>query len=75
MANYSDMEDLIRIGAYTRGSDPKIDEAIFYHDKLEDFLRQYPNEKISLAEGYNMLKQILDGNNQQQDNNNQAQNK
>lgn len=30
LATYDDMEELIRLGAYRRGADPLVDEAIFY---------------------------------------------
>ena len=40
MAQYSDAEDLINIGAYKQGSNPKIDQAIHYIDPIIDFLRQ-----------------------------------
>ncbi len=60
MATYSDMEDMIRLGAYRRGSDPQIDEAIEYHDALEGFLAQNIDESCSLTQGYGQLKDILD---------------
>ncbi len=40
MAVYKDAEDLIHIGAYVKGSSPKIDEAIAKIDKINDFLCQ-----------------------------------
>ncbi len=40
MATYSDMEELIRLGAYRPGSSPEVDEAIRLHPGLEAFLRQ-----------------------------------
>ncbi|MCL1907773.1 MAG: FliI/YscN family ATPase [Holophagaceae bacterium] len=40
MAIYSDAEDLIQIGAYTRGSSPEIDQAIQFNPKILAFLRQ-----------------------------------
>jgi flagellum-specific ATP synthase len=61
MATYSDMEELIRLGAYRPGSSAEVDEAIGYHKPLEDFLRQMKDEATSLAEGYERLEQILAG--------------
>ncbi len=61
MATYNDMAELIRLGAYKKGSDPDIDEAIKYHDQLEDFLRQKPGESYELADCYKMLGEILNG--------------
>jgi flagellum-specific ATP synthase len=59
MATYSDMEELIRLGAYRPGSSAEVDEAIRLHEPLEDFLRQAKDEKASLPEGYGLLEQIL----------------
>jgi flagellum-specific ATP synthase len=61
MATYNDMAELIRLGAYRKGSDAEVDAAIFYNDKLEDFLRQGPNEGSSIEEGYKELAKILSG--------------
>jgi flagellum-specific ATP synthase len=59
MATYSDMEELIRLGAYRRGSSPDVDEAIALHDPLEDFLRQMKDDSTSLTDGYRLLAKIL----------------
>jgi flagellar biosynthesis/type III secretory pathway ATPase len=45
MALYAQAEDLINIGAYTRGANAKIDEAISVHDRIDAFLRQGIEEK------------------------------
>jgi len=44
MATYKDSEDLINIGAYVKGSNTKIDNAIKYNDNIEDYLKQGTNE-------------------------------
>jgi flagellum-specific ATP synthase len=59
MATYSDMEELIRLGAYRPGSSPEVDEAIRLHQPLEDFLSQKKEEATSLGQGYQRLEQIL----------------
>lgn len=59
MATYSDMEELIRLGAYRAGSSPEVDEAIRLHEPLEGFLRQAKDEVCGLTEGYRQLDQIL----------------
>lgn len=56
---YSDMEELIKIGAYKQGTNPLIDDAIKYNDDLERFLSQSIDEKITLEESYNILRKIL----------------
>jgi len=61
MATYSDMEELIRLGAYRAGSSAEVDEAIRLHRPIEAFLGQGKEEATSLAEGYRRLSQILAG--------------
>jgi flagellum-specific ATP synthase len=60
MSLYEDMAELIRLGAYRRGSDPKVDEAIAYYPALEAFLSQDKDERCDLDTGYAQLAQILD---------------
>lgn len=40
MASYQDAEDLIQIGAYTKGSSSSIDQAIQFQPAIQAFLRQ-----------------------------------
>ena len=56
---YEDMADMIRLGAYRRGSDPAVDEAITLYPQLEAFLAQDRNDRSDLAAGYSSLAQIL----------------
>jgi flagellum-specific ATP synthase len=60
LSTYEDMGELIRIGAYKKGSDPKVDEAIQYVDRIESFLHQDKRERTSLDEGYAQLARVLD---------------
>lgn len=59
MAVFADMEDLIRLGAYRKGSDPKVDRAIAINPALEAFLSQQRDERTSIAEGYGKLEAIV----------------
>ena len=59
MSTYEDMAELIRLGAYRRGTDPAIDEAIHYHPMLEAFLGQRKAEATDLATCYAQLADIL----------------
>src|SRR5437667_7307561 len=59
MATYTDMEELIRLGAYRTGSSAEVDEAIRLHEPLEGFLRQAKDEVASLNDGYRQLERIL----------------
>ncbi len=55
LATYKESEDLINIGAYAKGTSPKIDKAIRYNDSLNSFLCQYVDEKSSFEETQNQL--------------------
>ncbi len=44
LATYRAKEDLISIGAYARGGDPRVDYAIDHVPALERFLRQHPDQ-------------------------------
>jgi len=59
MATYADMEELIRLGAYRKGSSLEVDEAIGLHPALEAFLSQGKEESTTLAEGYRRLAEIV----------------
>jgi flagellum-specific ATP synthase len=59
MSVYADMEELIRLGAYRKGSDPKVDRAIALNPQLEGFLAQEREERTSIAAGYKMLEAIV----------------
>jgi flagellum-specific ATP synthase len=59
MATFADMEELIRLGAYRRGSDASVDEAIERHDELEAFLAQEKSETTTILEGYQRLSGIV----------------
>ena len=47
LATYKDVEDLINIGAYKKGTSAKIDEAIDYYEKLYAFMKQPVEESFS----------------------------
>ncbi|MFT5871360.1 MAG: flagellum-specific ATP synthase [Clostridium sp.] len=59
MATYKDSEDLINIGAYVKGSNKKIDNAIKYNDSIEAYLKQGINESADFSDSLNMLKNIF----------------
>jgi flagellum-specific ATP synthase len=59
MSIFSDMEELIRLGAYRKGSDPNVDRAIAIYPKLEAFLSQQRDETTTIAEGYAMLADLI----------------
>ena len=47
LATYERSEDLINIGAYQKGSNPHVDEAIAHHDRIISFLRQGRQEAVT----------------------------
>ena len=59
LALYRKQEDLITIGAYTKGSNPKVDLAIEKNEPLMQFLRQKVEEKFTRAESYQQIGAIL----------------
>jgi flagellum-specific ATP synthase len=59
LANYEDMAEMIRIGAYQKGSNIETDMAIGFYPQLESFLSQKPEEHMHMADSYRLLAQIL----------------
>ena len=59
LARYEEAEDLINIGAYAKGSNPKIDHAIDKIDAVNDFLKQGVDANISFEEVLAQLKGIF----------------
>jgi flagellum-specific ATP synthase len=67
MATYEDMEELIRLGAYRKGSDPLVDRAIELRPDLEAFLNQTKAENSTIEDGYLRLAAILEDRGSDQD--------
>jgi flagellum-specific ATP synthase len=59
LAVYKEAEDLINIGAYTKGSNKNIDRAIDKIDQINNFLRQETDQKIDIDEVLNTMKSII----------------
>lgn len=59
MATYNEAEDLINIGAYKKGSNPNIDNAINKINAVNEFLLQETDEKYSFEESVEMLKGLF----------------
>jgi len=58
-AAYAQNRDLITIGAYAKGSDPRVDEAIHYWPVIQKFLQQDGNESISFAKSLEALQALF----------------
>lgn len=59
LATYSANQDLISIGAYKSGSNPKIDKAIAYIDRINQFLMQQVDEKFTKDETIQLMTQLM----------------
>lgn len=59
LQTYAEAEDLINIGAYVAGSNPKIDKARALIDKIRQFLRQREDECVTFDEMVKQLKSCL----------------
>src|SRR5262249_6898505 len=59
IALYSNMEELVRIGAYARGADPEVDEAVRIWPQIEAFLSQEVAERCAPADAFAKLDAIL----------------
>jgi len=59
LALLKENEMLVRIGAYQRGSDPALDEALAKKDEMTEFLCQSAGEIVEFEESVRMLKKIV----------------
>ncbi len=59
IAAYREMEDLINIGAYQKGSNPRVDAAIDRMDGIIDFLKQDMDEGSVFEEAMGALRTVL----------------
>ena len=58
-SRYHRSRDLINVGAYVRGSDPALDEAIELYPRLEAFLQQDMRERAGFGDSCLQLEQLL----------------
>ena len=59
LATYERSRDLVQIGAYQAGSDPRLDEALHHLEPMERFLRQPPEESATLEQTKQQLSQAV----------------
>jgi len=59
LAAYENMAEMIRLGAYRKGTNQEVDEAMTYYAPIEEFLRQGKSENTNIATGYARLAEIL----------------
>jgi flagellum-specific ATP synthase len=61
LSTYNNMAELIRLGAYVKGTDPQVDAAIDRMPALNAFLQQQPREKVSLPQSFETLRAAVTG--------------
>jgi len=59
LATYKNSEDLINIGAYVKGSNKKVDQAIAYEEAINNFLKQKVDEHTNFDESIKLLEGIF----------------
>ncbi len=55
MARYAEVEDLVQIGAYVRGSNPQADVAIDYQPRINELLCQGEGESSAIGQSRSLL--------------------
>ncbi|MBI5750928.1 MAG: flagellar protein export ATPase FliI [Hydrogenophilales bacterium] len=58
-SRYQRSRDLISVGAYVRGSDPALDEAIMLYPRLEAFLQQNMRERAGYGDSCFQLEHLI----------------
>ncbi len=61
LANYRKAEDLINIGAYVKGNNPRIDEALEKIDAINSYITQGVYEKVAFDDSLAQLEAIFPG--------------
>jgi flagellum-specific ATP synthase len=59
LASFQETEDLLTIGAYKPGQNPRIDRAVQKIDAVNAFLRQEVDEKTTLAETWERMQSLI----------------
>jgi flagellum-specific ATP synthase len=59
IATYRETEDLISIGAYKAGQNPRVDRAVQLIDAVNKHLKQLPGDKTDLVSSMKLLNQLI----------------
>ena len=59
VAHYEAKRDLVMLGAYAKGSDKLLDEALLKMPKIEQFLAQSPHDRVAIEDTIAMLSQVV----------------
>ena len=58
MSAYKESEDLINVGAYARGTNPKVDKAITIYEDLMELLKQRVEDSYTLDDVFDRMVEI-----------------
>ncbi len=58
LSKYEDVDELVRIGLYKKGSNPLVDKVIEHIGEIESFFKQKPHEKISFEDSVKELEKL-----------------
>lgn len=58
-SRYTESKDLMTVGAYQRGADPELDQAIELYPTMRAWLQQGMHEQIGLGDGIHQLLQVM----------------
>jgi flagellum-specific ATP synthase len=61
LAAYRETADLIEVGAYVAGTNPRVDRALRCINEVNSVLRQGPEERFTLEQTLTELKRALEG--------------
>jgi flagellar biosynthesis/type III secretory pathway ATPase len=59
VATYEQKRDLVVLGAYAKGSDKELDDALARMPKIEQFLRQSPVDRVAFEDTVAMLERVV----------------
>jgi len=60
LSTYQRNRDLIAVGAYSRGSDAQVDQAIAAYPQLSDFLQQGMQEQVAVSDTQDALQKLME---------------
>jgi flagellum-specific ATP synthase len=59
MSIYRQTEDLINIGAYVKGANPQVDQAVAVYPRIRAFLRQDVGDRATFADSASQMQAIV----------------
>jgi type III secretion protein N (ATPase) len=59
VAAYEQKRDLVMLGAYAKGSDKELDDALARMPRIEQFLRQSPHDRVAFEDTVATLEQVV----------------